>query len=359
MSADARARPAVDGATRPASAHGQSPYGRPVIKEPTWTPEIPAYFYVGGMAGASAGLALLCDMTGRETAARRAWLAAFAGSVVSPVLLISDLGKPSRFLHMLRMFKVTSPMSVGSWILAGFGTATAPATAHALLRGGLGPVGRGAQVASAVLGLPLSSYTAALVANTAVPVWHHARVELPFVFAAGAAMSAGAVATMVAPAEEAGPARRLAVGGALVEVALTQAMEQRLEKVGVGQPYHEGAAGKLAKGASALTLAGAALVAARGRSSRAAAIGGGALLTAGAVAERLAIFRAGFQSARRPQDTVDPQREGIRSGRRKGAARLQPRRDAPEVPRGAQPSGPSRVPLGSPAIDPGFDGDAG
>jgi formate-dependent nitrite reductase membrane component NrfD len=346
-------RPDVSSATRPASAHGQSPYGRPVIKEPTWTPEIPTYFYTGGLAGASAGLALLCDLTGRETAARRAWLTALAGSVVSPALLISDLGKPSRFLHMLRMFKVTSPMSVGSWILAGFGTATAPATAHALLRGGLGPAGRGAQVTAAVLGLPLSTYTAALVANTAIPVWHHARVELPFIFAAGAAMSAGAMATVVAPADEAGPGRTLAVGAALVEVALTQAMEQRLKKVGVGQPYHEGAAGLLSKAAAALTLAGAGVVAVGARRSRAAAVGGGALLTAGAVAERWAIFRAGFQSVARPQDTIDPQRAGIRAGLRKGAARLRPRRSAPIAPRSAEPSGPSRVPAGSPAIDPG------
>ena len=88
---------------------------------------------------------------------------------------------------MLRMFKVTSPMSVGSWILAGFGAATAPAAAHAL------PAGASARWAAArrwprrCSGVPLATYTAALIANTSVPVWHHARLELPFVFAAGAA----------------------------------------------------------------------------------------------------------------------------------------------------------------------------
>jgi subtilisin family serine protease len=126
--------------------------------------------------------------------ARRAWATALVGATASPALLISDLGVPRRFLNMLRMFKVTSPMSVGSWILAGFGTATAPAALHALSGGRLGAAGRAAQVTSAVLGMPLASYTAALVSNTAVPVWHHARHELPFVFAAGAAMSAGAAA---------------------------------------------------------------------------------------------------------------------------------------------------------------------
>src|SRR5689334_18772091 len=144
--------------------------------------------------------------------ARRAWLLALGGSVVSPALLISDLGVPRRFLNMLRMFKVTSPMSVGSWILAAFGAATAPAAAHALTGGALRRPGRAAQVASAALGLPLSSYTAALIANTAVPVWHDARVELPVLFTAGAAASAGAAAVTLAPVKQAQAARRLAVG---------------------------------------------------------------------------------------------------------------------------------------------------
>src|SRR4051794_3393290 len=134
------ARPEL-GATRPASEHGKSPYGRPVIKPPVWTPEIPIYFYVGGLAGASAGVGLLCDLRGEHALARRAWLVALGGSVVSPALLISDLGRPARFLNMLRMFKVSSPMSVGSWVLAAFGTATAPAAPHALLRGAPRPPG--------------------------------------------------------------------------------------------------------------------------------------------------------------------------------------------------------------------------
>jgi formate-dependent nitrite reductase membrane component NrfD len=300
-------RPAL-GATRTPGEHGTSPYGRPVIKEPTWTPEIPMYLYVGGLAGASAALALVCELAGDDALARRAWATAFLGSVVSPALLISDLGVPRRFLHMLRVVKVTSPMSVGSWVLAAFGTATAPAAAHALLGRRLGRIGRGAQVASGTLGLPLASYTAALLANTSVPAWHEARRELPFVFVAGAATSAGAALVTVTPIRDAGPARRLALGGAVAEIAMTQTMERRLSAAGVAAPYHEGAAGTLSKAALALTAAGGALLAARGRRSRAAAAGAGALLTAGAMAERWAIFRAGFQSAARPQDTIGPQR---------------------------------------------------
>ncbi len=344
------------GTTVAAGEGGPSPYGRPIIKEPVWTPEIPWYFYTGGLAGASAGLALLSDLRGEHAAARRAWVTALAGAIASPALLISDLGVPSRFLNMLRMFKLTSPMSVGSWILAGFGAATVPATLHALTGGRLGAAGRVAQVFSAALGMPLSSYTAALVANTSVPVWHHARYELPFIFTAGAAASAGAAAVALAPVEQAGAARRLAIGGGAIETALTLAMEQRLGRVGLGTPYHEGAAGRLAKLATGLTTVGAAVLAARGRRSRAAAVGGAVLITGGAIAERWAVFKAGFQSAARPQDTVEPQRRRVVAGAARGAARQDARGEADAVATDGHRPGERPVPLGSPAIDAGREG---
>jgi len=262
------------------------PSDRPVLKPPVWTPEIPAYFYVGGLAGASAGVGLLAD----DALARRAWALAFAGSVISPVLLISDLGVPKRFLHMLRMFKVTSPMSVGSWVLSGFGAATAPAAAHAFF--GIGRVGRPAQVASALLGLPLASYTGALLAATSTPAWHEARAELPFLFVSGAAASAGAALTALSPVAEAAPARRLAVAGAIAELALAYAQERRPN---VKAAYDD--VKPLKRAAAGLTAAGAAVIAARGRNSRRAAVAGGLLLNAGAVAERFTVFRAGRHSA--------------------------------------------------------------
>jgi hypothetical protein len=294
---------------------------RAVIKEPVWTPEIPLYFYTGGLAGASAGLALLSDLRGESAVARRAWATAFAGSVVSPALLISDLGVPRRFLNMLRLFKVTSPMSVGSWILAGFGPATAAATLHSFTGGRLPGPGRTAQVASALLGLPLASYTGALIANTSVPAWHHARGLLPFVFVSGAALSAGAVAVILAPVDEAQAARRLVLGGAVAELALTQLMEHRLDRAGVGAGYHEASAARYARAAKLLTAAGTALIAGTARRSRLAAIAGGALATAGAIAERGAVFLAGSRSAARPQDTIAPQRARIDAGISSGASR--------------------------------------
>src|SRR5215218_5031509 len=99
-------------------------YGRPVIKEPTWTWEIPWYFFFGGLAGASSVLSLSARATGNDALARRALLVSLGGATVSPVLLIMDLGRPERFYNMLRVIKPTSPMSLGTWVLSAFGTST-------------------------------------------------------------------------------------------------------------------------------------------------------------------------------------------------------------------------------------------
>jgi hypothetical protein len=298
---------------------------RPVIKKPVWKPEIPLYFYAGGVGGASAGLAALSELSGNRVLARRAWAAALLGALASPALLVSDLGVPKRFLNMLRMFKVTSPMSVGSWVLSAFGAATGLAVLDeftGVLPPGAGP---GAKGASALLGLPLSTYTAALIANTAVPVWHEARAELPIVFAAGAATSAGAVALMTTPPRHAAPALRLAVGGAAAELAEVALMERRLGDLAA--PYRElGPARRPGRLAKAAVASGALLAGALGRRSRPAAIAGGALLSAGALLTRWSIFKAGSESARDHWATVGPQRERIDRGETAGSVRVVVRR---------------------------------
>src|SRR5207248_2018321 len=140
----------------------RSYYGRPIVKEPTWTWEVPTYFFTGGLAGASAVLSSAAQVAGNEKLARTA-------------------------------------LYVGA--------------------------------------------AAVLVADTAVPVWHDGRHELPWIFGASAAASAGAAASMFVHPKDAGPARRVAVAGVLAEGALMQAMELRLGKV--GEVYHRGKAGKL------------------------------------------------------------------------------------------------------------------
>jgi hypothetical protein len=209
---------------------------------------------------------------------------------------------------MLRVFKPTSPMSVGSWLLAVQGTTTGIAGLCRIF-GVFSPLRRMAENVAGLAGLPLATYTGALIADTAVPVWHEARGELPFVFAGGAAATAGGAIAAVTSPRDAGPARRLAVLGAALELAATQAMEKRLGPL-LAEPYHEGRSGRFAKFAKGLTLAGAATMALAGR-RRAGAIAGGALLLAGGAFERWAVFRAGFASARDPKYTVVPQRERL------------------------------------------------
>jgi len=285
-------------------------YGRAVLKEPVWTWEIPWYFFFGGLAGASADLALVARLAGNERLARRALLVALGGATVSPVLLISDLGKPERFYNMLRVVKPTSPMSVGTWVLSGFGPAAGIAAVSDVL--GIFPrLGRACEAVSALLGPALATYTAVLIADTSVPVWHEARRVLPFLFAASSAASAGAAAAILTPIEDAGPARRLAFGGALVELGGTEAMKRRLGDF-LAEPYEGGEAGRLDGLSKACSGLGAAVMALAGRRRRSAAVGGGVLILAGAVLERWSVFRAGFQSARDPKYTVMPQRERLR-----------------------------------------------
>jgi Polysulfide reductase len=279
-------------------------YDRPVVKPPVWRPEIPWYFFTGGLGGASSVLAYAATLTGNHRLARRSWFFAFLGISVSPLLLISDLGRPERFFNMLRVFKITSPMSVGSWLLVANSAAVTPAAAGQILGFPKG-LGRRAEPAAALLGPPLVTYTAVLIANTANPAWSEARVELPLLFASGGAASAGAAAAIATPARYAGPARRLALAGAAGEIVNSQLMKWRLG--GLARAYEEGEAGKLDKISTALTVAGGALLAGTGR-RRMGAVAGGTLLIAGAVCKRWAVYKAGIASAEDPQQTVGPQR---------------------------------------------------
>jgi polysulfide reductase-like protein len=291
--------PTSEGAQVMQRAQPRSYYGAPVLKPPVWSWEVPVYFFVGGLAGASAPLALLCELRGEHELARRAWLVSLAAICASPPLLISDLGRPRRFLNMLRVFKPTSPMSVGSWTLASLGGCVTLASAHAV-SGRPRRLGRVASLLAGALGPVLCTYTAVLIADTAVPAWSEARRELPFVFAGSAAASAGAAVALVAPARQAGPPRRYALIGAVLELAATRRMHARLGELAA--PYHDSRATRVA---SALTAGGAMLLAGRRRRT------GALALLAGSASQRWAVFRAGVASAADPQATIGPQRAGL------------------------------------------------
>jgi hypothetical protein len=301
----------------------RSYYGRPVIKEPVWTWEIPTYFFTGGLAGASAVLSSAAALTGNDKLARTALYVGAAADLVSPALLISDLGRPERFHHMFRVLKVTSPMNVGSWVLLFSGGASSTA-ALLDLAGRLRRVRTAAAIVSTLSGPPLATYTGVLISDTAVPVWHEARRELPWIFGASAAASAGAAASMFTHPRDAGPARRLAVAGVLAEGALMQAMQLRLG--GLGEVYRQGEARTFSRAARGMATAGAALLATRGRKSRGAAVLGGALVCAGELSLRWAVFKAGKQSARDPKYVVESQRRRVRRDGTKATTKDQPAR---------------------------------
>ena len=283
-------------------------YGLPVINRPVWEPlDIAGYLFTGGLAGASSVLAAGAELTGRPALARSAKVTAIAAITVSGGLLVHDLGRPARFYNMLRVFKVTSPMSVGSWILTGY----APFAGLAAITDitGLFPrVGRSATVVAAGLGPAVASYTAVLIADTAVPSWHEVYRELPFVFVGSAAMAASGVGLLTAPAAQTGPVRRAAVLGAVLELAAGHRMEGHGL---VSEPYKTGKGGRLLKASRAPG---------RRRGSRARRVGGrnrivagaaGAALLAGSVCTRFGIFHAGLDSADDPKYTLQPQRERL------------------------------------------------
>jgi polysulfide reductase-like protein len=284
--------------------HTEGYYGRPIVKPPVWKKEIGWYLFTGGLAGGASTLALGARVTGNDRLARSSTLIATAGLAVSPVLLIKDLGRPERFLNMMRVVKPSSPMNLGTWLLTATGGVSTVASLCELT--GRAPrIRAAAQLGAGILGPALATYTAVLVADTAVPVWHEARRELPLLFASGAAASAGAAAVIATPSAAAGPARRLMLAGAAGELANTLVMERRLGEL--AEPYHEGRAGEHGRAAKAATVAGAALSLAARRRPKLGRLGA-ALVLAGAAAERFAIFRAGFQSAEDPKYTVISQR---------------------------------------------------
>jgi hypothetical protein len=284
-------------------------YGRPVLKEPTWEArDIAGYLFLGGLAGASSILAAGSDLTGRRTLARSAKLGALSAISLSAAALVHDLGRPARFVNMLRVAKPSSPMNVGSWLLSGYGP-LAGASALSDITGLLPRTGRAAGVGAAVLGSAVASYTAVLIADTAVPAWHESRRQLPFVFTGSAAAAAAGLGLLAAPCDETGPVRRAAVGGALLEIAASTVMEKSAGLA--GETFREGRPGTLLRMAKALTAAGALGAAALGRRNRIAAATSGAALLAGSALTRFGIFEAGRASTRDPKYTVVPQRERL------------------------------------------------
>jgi hypothetical protein len=299
-------------------AEFRSYYGRQILKTPAWKDKIAYYFFAGGLSGGCALLAAGADLTGRPALRRGTRLAGLAALGAGAYYLVADLGRPERFHHMLRVAKPTSPMSVGTWLLVGYGPALGLAAASEVVparwrRTGPGRLvcglGRPAGLAAAAMAPGVAAYGAVLLAQTAVPAWNTGHAQLPFVFTSGAAASAGGLGMIVAPLGEAGPARRLAVAGAAGELTASRVLEQRLGLV--GETFRTGPAGTYLRRATALTAAGGLGAALLGRRSRVAAAASGLALLAGGLFQRLALLHAGIQSTQDPKYVVEPQRRRI------------------------------------------------
>ncbi|HWF36487.1 MAG TPA: NrfD/PsrC family molybdoenzyme membrane anchor subunit [Solirubrobacteraceae bacterium] len=274
----------------------------PVIHPSVWTWEVPAYFWFGGMASGASFAALAADITGDEASARVARKVALATVLPAPVLLIADLGRPARFLNMLRIFKPRSPMNLGAWCLAAFSAAGAGAVAADVL--GARRTGRALGMTQAFLGSYLGSYTGVLLATTAVPVWARSRVFLGPIFVS-TATATGASATRLTLAAtgqaEDHPTHvalaRMEAGAILAELVLSSINERRLGRA--GEAISKGTASRLSRTAKTLVSSGLLLaIIARGRARRPAQNLASLLYLGGGLAYRFAWIEAGRASAR-------------------------------------------------------------
>ena len=289
----------------------ESYYGLPVLKAPVWTWEVPLYFFVGGIAGVSAVVAFASQVFARDPALTQAALwVALVGSLICPVLLIADLGRPARFLAMLRVAKIQSPMSVGVWVLVAFSNCVLVALLgnEFILRGYVNSLTIGmtwaGEFTGALTGLILAAYTGVLIGATANPVWSHNRKALPPHFLASAVGGAGGVLELMGflvPATN-----FLGLAAAAIETLLGVHFE--LSRLPVNAPLHRGKSAWTFRIAGVLAGPGALLLrllsdSAGGR--RAAAI----CFLAGSLLSRYGWILAGVASAKDPEALFHIQRK--------------------------------------------------
>ena len=272
-------------------------YDRPVLKPPVWIWTVPAYFYVGGLAGAGLVLgsaAQIADENARGFVRMTRWTG-FAGTAAGSVFLIADLGRPERFHHMLRVLNFTSPLSIGSWILAGAGAASALSL---ILPERAGDV---AGVAAGLFGIPLSGYTGVLLCNSAVPVWQSSRQFLPALFVASAMASCASLFGFLNLSDrEARIVHRFGLMGKIAELMCISAVELcQSNRNEVSQPLYRGLSGALWTASKVLTAASLIVILMPGPSKTRRAAG--VLGTLAGIGLRFAVFYAGFSSSRNPK----------------------------------------------------------
>jgi formate-dependent nitrite reductase membrane component NrfD len=287
-----------------------------VLKPPTWTWQVPLYFFVGGVAGISALVAMVAHLFGNAGLLRAGLWVGFAGALISAPLLIADLGRPTRFLNMLRVLKLRSAMSVGAWTLAGFSCAMGLAVVcHELILAGYGNdfllvLEWVAEISAALSGLILASYTSVLLGVTAIPVWSENRKLVPVVFLTGGLGSAAALLELLGflvPVTQS-----IGIVASAVETLVAVIIELRGRYV--DRPLREGVVGWLTRAGGA--LAGPASLLLRifwGHSSVARYLAAVCFIV-GALISRYAWIGAGRVSSRDPQALFRIQRPAPNAG---------------------------------------------
>ncbi len=295
------------GAPFPMTSPETGYYGIPLLKQPSWTWEIPLYFFVGGAAGAAAVVGAIADYTGadRKLVRDARWIAA-AGAVISPALLISDLGRPERFFNMMRVFKPKSPMSVGVWTLVGFSGGAAAAAFAGFMRERYGPslplrvLENAGQAASLAFGLPFSNYTGVLIGATAIPVWNENAGNLPLHFgASGVSTAVGLLELMGHQKNRA--LQALGLGATIIECWEGWRIESRqlhgLDPLKHGASGALGRAGGVLSGPVPAVLRALSMAAGEDRSRRLRRWAGVSAI-AGSLLTRIAWIQAGHVSAK-------------------------------------------------------------
>jgi formate-dependent nitrite reductase membrane component NrfD len=323
----AQERPRSSNLNAPPSQRGY--YDIPVIHRPHWKWLVTGYFYFGGMAGASAVVSAFLRLFGGASGAPLARIGtyvSFLALVPCPVLLILDLGRPARFFHMLRTFRATSPMSVGTWGLTTFGGISALAAGLQLLddrsaRNGEPPggvrrrVGAGVSLLGGISGFFVAGYTGVLLAATAVPLWSKRPAVLGPLFLSSAMTSGAAAISVVASArehEESSAHDRLHTLETFSTIAEASLLVTWITALGpTAKPVIEGHLGAVVRhGAIGAGMAVPITIALLSpylpqRLRRPAATVSAALSLAGVFAVRYAVVMGGRQSADDPSATFD------------------------------------------------------
>ncbi len=294
------------------SAEDPTYYDRPLLKEPVWKIDIPTYYYLGGAAGVALALGAAAQLLGngelRKFGQRCHWVG-IVGSSLGGVLLIHDLGRPSRFIHMLRVFRPTSPMNVGAWILSGAAPLAIAAGLFSHRKGLLGTLGSWAGYGAGVFGLGLAGYTGVLVSNTAIPLYQQARRWTPVLFLASASASAASILDLIFDHPRGNHITFLfGTAGRLAELGAGLAVERAASEIPqVARPLREGVSGVLWRTATVLT-AGSLVVSLIPGQSRSRRKWAGVLGALGSLAVRFAVHYAGAASARDPRASFRQQR---------------------------------------------------